>query len=149
MIKMDVIGHLGGDAIVRDGQGAQRAISFSVAHTEKYTDSQGVKHERTIWVNCTIWRQPDKLAIVPHLTKGTRVYVTGQPSAAAYLSNQGGEPRADLRLRVDSIELLGSANNNQQGGSFNGGQPQQVAQPRPPMAGASDISPDDEESLPF
>jgi single-strand DNA-binding protein len=147
---MDVIGHIGGDAVVRDGQGQQRAISFSVAHTEKYNDAQGVKHERTVWVSCTLWRYPDKLAIVPHLTKGTRVFVTGQPSAAAYVPNQGGEPRADLRLRVDSIELLGSAHNNQQGGTFNGGQPQQTNY-QPKAAAPANQIPDntDDDSLPF
>lgn len=147
MIRMDVIGHIGQDAIVRDVNGSSmKAISFSVAHTEKYKDAQGITHEKTIWASCTLWRQADKLAIVQYLIKGQKVFVTGQPSAAGY--NKNGEIRGDLRLKVDSIELLGAANNNPQQGSFNGGQ-QQAAQPRPPMAGASDISPDDGDSLPF
>ena len=119
MIRMDVIGHIGQDAIVRNVTGQpMKAISFSVAHAEKYRDSAGVQHEKTIWVTCTIWRNHDKLAIVPYLTKGTRVYVVGQPSAEGYLPKQGGNVKADLRLRVDNIELLGASNNNQQPNTF-------------------------------
>lgn len=146
---MDVIGHIGQDAIVRDVAGSSlKAIGFSVAHSEKYKDAQGIQHERTTWVNCTLWRQHDKLAIVQYLVKGQKVFVTGQPSAAGYIPKNGGQPAGDLRLKVDSIELLGAANNNTQQGSFNGGQ-QQAAQPKQPMAGASDISADTEDDLPF
>lgn len=149
MIRMDVTGHIGQDAIVRDVAGQnQKAVNFSVAHTEKYKDVQGVQHEKVTWVNCTYWRPSDRLGIVQYLTKGTRVFVSGQPSAVGYVPQNGGAVRGDLRLTVNFLELLGAANNNPQQGSFNGGQ-QQAAQQRPPMAGASDISPDDEDSLPF
>ena len=64
-----VIGHLGQDAVVRHWNDKQ-AISFSVAYNESYTDKDGTKHERTIWVNCTLWRDKDtKLA--NYLRKGT------------------------------------------------------------------------------
>lgn len=93
---MDVIGHIGKDAIVRDVTNQSlKAIGFSVAHTEKYKDAQGVQHEKTVWVNCTLWRQQDKLAIVPYLLKGQKVFVTGQPSAVGYVPQNGGQPVGD------------------------------------------------------
>jgi len=148
MIRMDVIGHIGQDAIVRDGSGNQRAIGFSVAHTEKYKDAQGVQHEKTTWVSCTLWRQADKMAIVPYLTKGAKVFVSGQPSAAGYVSQQDGQPKGDLRLRVDTVELIGASNNNQQQGSFNGGAQQPNYKPKEP-APEGQVPDNTSDDLPF
>ncbi len=152
MIRMDLIGHIGQDAIVRDIQGqSMKAVSFSVAHTEKYKDNQGVQHERTVWVSCTLWRQHDKLAIVPYLIKGTRVFVSGQPSAEGYVAKQDGQARADLRLRVDNVELLGAANNNPQQGSFNNAaqKPQTNYRTKAQVPEGQIPDNDDLDSLPF
>ena len=51
MIKMQVIGHLGKDCIVNTVNG-KNVINFTVAHTEKYRDSQGNNQEKTTWVDC-------------------------------------------------------------------------------------------------
>ena len=40
MIKMQVIGNLGKDCVVNQVNG-KNVINFTVAHTEKYRDSQG------------------------------------------------------------------------------------------------------------
>ncbi|MBD0352663.1 MAG: single-stranded DNA-binding protein, partial [Flavisolibacter sp.] len=40
MIKMQVIGNLGKDCVVNNVNG-KSVINFTVAHTEKYKDSQG------------------------------------------------------------------------------------------------------------
>jgi len=105
MLKTTLIGFLGRDAEVKDVNG-QKAISFSVAHTESYTARNGEKKETTTWVNCTLWRQPDKARIAEYLTKGSRVYVEGMPSARAY-TTKAGETVAALDLRVLTLELLG------------------------------------------
>jgi len=152
---MDLIGYLGQDAIVRDVQGqSMKAISFSVAHSEKYKDAQGTQHERTTWVSCTLWRSADKLSISNYLVKGQKVFVSGTPSAIGYVSQKNGQAAADLRIRVESIELLGSANNNNQGVPFtNAGASQQPTQnnytPMPSISsGKSDIQ-ETEDDLPF
>lgn len=105
MLKTQLIGHLGKDAEVRDAAG-KKVISFAVAHTEKYTDRNGAKQEKTTWVNCSLWRQPDKTGIAQYLTKGTQVYVEGTPSVRTY-ENKEGQTLASLELTVQSIELLG------------------------------------------
>ena len=51
MIKMQVIGRLGKDCVVNTVNG-KNVINFTVAHSEKYKDSQGVLQEKTIWVDC-------------------------------------------------------------------------------------------------
>jgi single-strand DNA-binding protein len=49
MIKLQVIGNLGKDAVVNDVNG-RKVINFSVAVTERYKDAQGAQKDRTVWV---------------------------------------------------------------------------------------------------
>src|SRR6478672_6019591 len=67
MIKMQVIGNLGKDCVVNAVNG-KNVINFTVAHTEKYKDSQGNNQEKTTWVECAYWT--DRTAIAQYLTKG-------------------------------------------------------------------------------
>jgi len=103
MIKMQVIGHLGKDCLVNTVNG-KNVINFSVAHSEKFKDSQGVLQERTTWVDCAYWT--DRTAVAPYLQKGTLVYVEGTPEARSY-TRQDGTLGASLSLRVREVQLLG------------------------------------------
>lgn len=114
MIKLQIIGNLGKDCIVKDING-KTVINFSVAHTERFKDSQGNQKERTTWVECAYWT--DRTAIVPYLVKGTSVYAEGSPEADPY-TNKEGQPAATLRMRVQNIQLLGS---NKEGQGANPG----------------------------
>lgn len=109
MIKLQIIGNLGKDCIVKEING-KHVINFSVAHTERYKDSQGTQKERTTWVECAYWT--DKTAIAPYLVKGTSVYAEGSPEADPY-TNKEGQAAATLRMRVQNIQLLSS--NREQG----------------------------------
>ena len=113
MIKMQVIGHLGKDCVVNTVNG-KNVINFTVAHSEKYKDSQGVLQEKTIWVDCAYWT--DRTAVAPYLQKGTQVYVEGQPEARSFQRNDG-TPGSSLSLRVREVQLLGSKNDRNTGGS--------------------------------
>ncbi|MEO7308203.1 MAG: single-stranded DNA-binding protein [Ferruginibacter sp.] len=109
MIKLQIIGNLGKDCIVKEING-KHVINFSVAHTERYKDAQGNQKERTTWVECAYWT--DKTAIAPYLVKGTSVYAEGSPEADAY-TNKEGQAAATLRMRVQNIQLLGGNKDNQ------------------------------------
>jgi single-strand DNA-binding protein len=109
MIKTQVIGHLGKDAVVTSVLG-KTVINFSVAHTEKFKDANGAVKEKTTWVDCSNWT--DKTAIAPYLKKGTQVYVEGTPDSRAYL-NADNKPASSISLRVSSIQLLGSPEKNE------------------------------------
>lgn len=111
MIKLQVIGNLGKDCIVKEVNG-KNVINFSVAHTERFKDAQGNQKERTTWVECAYWT--DRTAISPYLTKGTTVYAEGTPEADAYM-NKENQAAATLRMRVQTIQLLGGRNNDNQG----------------------------------
>lgn len=123
--RFTFIGNLGQDAQVRTLDSGATAISFSVAITEKYRDKQGNTQELTTWVNCTRWvQQGGSTALAQYLRKGQKVYVEGRPTARGYVANDG-QAAASLEVRVEKIELLGSA--QQQGAAP---QPQAQAQPQ-------------------
>ncbi len=107
MIKLQIIGNLGKDCIVKEVNG-KNVINFSVAHTERYKDSQGNQKDRTTWVECAYWT--DRTAVAQYLTKGRTVYAEGSPEADAY-TNKEGVAAATLRMRVQNVQLLGTNSN--------------------------------------
>jgi len=115
MIKLQIIGNLGKDCIVKEVNG-KNVINFSVAHTERYKDSQGNQKDRTTWVECAYWT--DRTAVAQYLTKGRTVYAEGSPEADAYM-NKEGQASATLRMRVQNVQLLGN-NGNAEGGANQG-----------------------------
>ena len=115
MIKLQIIGNLGGDCIQKEVNG-KNVINFNVAHTEKFKDSTGNLKEKTIWVNCAYWT--DRTAIAPYLKKGTQVYAEGTPDLRTYQKSDGSQG-VSLTLRVLSVQLLGSRNTNDSAGYGN------------------------------
>ena len=142
MIKMQVIGNLGKDCIVNNVNG-KHVMNFTIAHTERYRDSQGNNQEKTTWVDCAYWS--DKTGIAPYLLKGQQVFVEGTPEVRSFTRNDG-TAGASLSLRVREIQLLGGrkdsvAGNSNQGGSSSYNRQESVNAP----AGMDDVADD----LPF
>lgn len=104
MIKMQVIGRLGKDCLVNNVNG-RSVINFTVAHSERFKDSQGNQQEKTIWVDCAYWT--DRTAVAPYLVKGTQVFVEGQPEVRTFTKSDG-SAGATLSMRVREVQLLGS-----------------------------------------
>ncbi|HSQ45206.1 MAG TPA: single-stranded DNA-binding protein [Ginsengibacter sp.] len=103
MIKLQIVGNLGKDCIVKEVNG-KNVINFSVAHTERFKDSTGAPRERTTWVECAYWT--DRTAVAPYLKKGQLVFAEGSPEAEGYM-NKENQAAATLRMRVREIQLLG------------------------------------------
>jgi single-strand DNA-binding protein len=141
MIKMQVIGNLGKDCVVNTVNG-KNVINFTVAHTEKYRDSQGNNQEKTTWVDCAYWT--DRTAVAPYLQRGTQVFVEGTPEVRSFTRNDG-TAGASLSLRVREVQLLGRKGENVGGGSPYEA-PSAGRQDSPAPAGISDDVADD---LPF
>lgn len=109
MIKLQIVGYIGKDAATNTVNG-KNVINFSVAHSEKYKDAQGVQKDKTIWVECAYWT--DRTAILPYLKKGTLVYADGTPEVRNY-TNKEGVPGSSLTMRISSVQLLGAKNEGQ------------------------------------
>ncbi len=103
MIKMQVIGNLGKDCVVNTVNG-KNVINFTVAHTEKYKDSQGNQQEKTTWVDCAYWT--DRTTVAQYLTKGKQIFAEGQPEVRSFQRNDG-TAGASLSMRVREVQLLG------------------------------------------
>ncbi|GAA4751409.1 single-stranded DNA-binding protein [Flavisolibacter ginsenosidimutans] len=142
MIKMQVIGNLGKDCVVNTVNG-KNVINFTVAHTEKYKDSQGNNQEKTTWVDCAYWT--DRTAIAPYLQKGQQVFVEGAPEVRSYTRNDG-TAGASLSLRVREVQLLGRKGDGNESGTF-----QQSAPAARPQAASMQPAPVDDvaDDLPF
>lgn len=138
MIKLLIIGNLGADAVIKE-VGGSSYISYSVCHTERSRDGK----EFSTWVNVMQKTNDSNPKILPYLTKGTQVYVEGNPSAGAYVDGDG-KARASLSLWSFKVDLLGSPR-----GSENAS-PQEVKQkPKKEAINYDDVMEDDSNNLPF
>ncbi len=142
MIKLQIVGNLGKDCIVKEVNG-KNVINFSVAHTERFKDNQGNARERTTWVECAYWT--DRTTVAQYLTKGKMVYAEGAPEADAYM-NKDNQAAATLRMRVQSLQLLGGNTS---------GTPEGYTSARPSASGSANTDvmpgsqPAPEDDLPF
>jgi single-strand DNA-binding protein len=142
MIKLQVIGNLGKDCIVNTVNG-KNVINFTVAHTEKYRDSQGNNQEKTTWVDCAYWT--DRTAVSPYLTKGKQVFVEGTPEVRSFTRNDG-TAGASLSLRVREVQLLGGR--GESAGSPTGATVESYSQSKTSIPNAADIN-EPIDDLPF
>lgn len=104
MLKATVIGHVGQDATIKSF-GNANYIAFSVAHSEKYKDKDGVDHEVTKWVSC-LKRIGENSNLAAYIKKGTKVYVEGALSAKVFESMASNEMQVALNVNVSHLELL-------------------------------------------
>lgn len=111
MLKLEVIGNLGADAILRDNGNYKPFTTFPIAVSEKFTNRDNIVVERTIWVHCNINKNCDNLR--PYLLKGTKVFVSGNCRLRTYQDNDK-NIRAGLDCLVDNLELCGTRKEEQQ-----------------------------------
>lgn len=104
MLKAQIIGYLGNDAYVNVNE-AGSVANFSVAHSERWRDANGVQKERTTWVSCSLF---DKENVYPYLKKGQQVYIEGFPGAKQYKDRED-KLIPQMTIRVNSIQLIGGA----------------------------------------
>lgn len=98
MVQMQLIGTLGKDAEVKDVD-KTKVINFSVAVNQGYGEKK-----TTLWVDAA--KFGDKIAVANYLKKGTKVFISGEPTLVNWTSKTG-TSGTSLRLRVNELELLG------------------------------------------
>lgn len=107
MMKLEVIGNLGADAVVKDSNGS-KFVTFRVAHTEKWTSQDGKENVTTDWVDVTMNNTESK--IIPYLKEGTRVFVRGMLKLRVYSSKKDRCMKAGAQVSALEVELLGGNN---------------------------------------
>lgn len=113
MLQLTIVGHIGQNATINDVNG-KKAINFTVAHSENFTNKQGVKETKTTWIKCVLWKNSsDPAAIAPFLKQGTQVLLQGKPEIETYI-NREQKPVGVIKLTVATIQLLSSSKNSTQ-----------------------------------
>lgn len=130
--KVTLIGNLGADPDVRYLDGGTVVAQFNVATTEKFTNRNGEKVEQTEWFRVELWNDQAKIA-EKYLKKGNPVYIEGRLRTETWTDKEGKE-RFSLRVRANTMQLLGSSGDRD--GSEGGyeAQPQQRQQAAPAPA---------------
>lgn len=128
MLKLEVIGHIGNDAVLKDFNG-KKYIAFNVAHSERYKDPQGNPVERTTWVSVL---KPGESGILPYLKKGTGVYVCGDLSVKIYVDSRR-QTQAGVNCLAREVQLLpgGRREEGSQAGTANATSQDRQAQQNP------------------
>ena len=122
MIKVEIIGNLGADAMLQEKNG-NRFVAFRVANTDKWVDkATGQVIESTQWISCTL--NGDGGALLPYLKKGSKVFVRGNAQFVIFSSAKTRQMEVGVNLFVREIELCGGQKENQQTAQ----QPQQPGQ---------------------
>ena len=141
MMQLTIAGTCGKDAELRQTQGGDSVLSFSLA-VDGGKDRNGNKRDST-WFDCSIWGKR-ATALQGYITKGSKLVVTGRPTAREY---QG---KVYLGCAVQELTFMG-------GGQSGGGQ---ARDPEPSGYGAQDhglevrrmersVMDDDLDSIPF
>lgn len=104
MLKVELIGNLGADVEIKNGNGAQFA-AFRVADTNKYKTNAGEEKEVTNWIDCTMNNVESK--VIPYLKAGVKVFIRGNANLRVYSSKKDRCMKAGLQVSVTEIELCG------------------------------------------
>lgn len=139
------IGNLGADPEVRSTPGGQQVANFRIACSETWKDGNGVKQERTEWVNIVAWRKLADVA-AKWLKKGMQVYVEGKLQTRTWEDKATGAKRYATEILADEILMLGGKPEGERspraaGGDREGGGYDPSFTPNEPG--------DDDSSLPF
>jgi single-strand DNA-binding protein len=115
--KVILVGHLGGDPEQRQLSNGEAVCNFTLATSEKYTDRNGAKQEKTEWHKVVVFGKLAELC-AKYLAKGRQAYVEGQLQTRNY--DKDGQKHYTTEIKAREVVFLG-------GGS--GGE-QQAARPR-------------------
>jgi single-strand DNA-binding protein len=105
MLKINLMGVLGGDAEIRE-VGDRKVINFNVAIRKDYKNADGTKVEKTDWVKAALWKSSNQSTkVADYLKKGKKVFIEGEPSVESYMSKEGGA-KGQLVVNVKEIEFV-------------------------------------------
>jgi len=123
MISITITGNVGRDAELRNA-GESQVLGIAVA-------AKSGRDKETIWFDCAVWGRRGE-ALAPHLTKGSKVTVTGE------LTLREHNGKVYHKIRVHDIAL--------QGGRRDDGQ---RSAPTPKQRQQSSGGGFDDDSIPF
>jgi single-strand DNA-binding protein len=131
------VGNLGRDPEMRYTPGGQAVTNFSVAVNDGYTNNQGEKIDRTIWIRVSTWGKNAENCN-QYLKKGSKVLVEGRlvpdPSTGGprTWTRQDGSVSASFEVSAMTVRFLSSRGEAGGGGA---GLPGEETEPTPDDSG--------------
>ncbi len=105
--KAILVGNLGRDPEVRFTPSGRAVAKFPIATTERWTDQDGNRQERTEWHNIVVWgKQAETCG--QYLAKGRQVYVEGSIRTRSYDDKEGNK-RYITEIIARDVRFLGGA----------------------------------------
>lgn len=126
MNKMQLIGRLGADPIVRYSGDGNPITNISIATTDQWTDrNSGERKEATEWHRAVAF---GKLAEIvrDYTSKGDSVFVEGKVKTSKYQDKEGVN-RESRDVVISDVILLGGSRQQGQGGQAPASNPQPAA----------------------
>ena len=129
-----ILGNLGNDPEMRYMPNGELVANISIATSETWNDKNtGEKREKTEWHRVVAYRRTAEI-IGQYTRKGSKLYVEGKLQTRKW-SDQNGVDRYTTEIIADSVQLLDSRRDDQdgqQGYQQQGYQQQQRQQHNPP-----------------
>jgi len=103
--KVILVGNLGADPQLRYTQGGTAVANFNLATTERFTNKNGEREERTEWHRVVAWA---KLAEIcsEYLKKGKQVYIEGRLQTRSW-EDQSGVKKYTTEVIASNMVMLG------------------------------------------
>ncbi|MEA1954929.1 MAG: single-stranded DNA-binding protein, partial [Campylobacterota bacterium] len=122
--KVILVGNLTRDIELRYSQSGMGIANTAIATSRKFT-SNGEKKEEVCFVDITFFARSAEIAN-QYLRKGSKILVEGRLNFDQWV-DQNGQKRSKHSVVVETMQMLGSKDDNNQGGGYNApaqGQPQ-------------------------
>lgn len=104
--KAIIIGNLGNKPELKYTPSGQAVLNIRIATSEKYTDKQGNKQDKTEWHNVVIFgKQAEKVA--QYSDKGDQLYVEGKIQTRQWQGKEG-DTRYITEILADETRFLSS-----------------------------------------
>ena len=117
--RATILGRVTRDPEVRSTTSGQSVCTLSVATNRSWTDSAGVKQEKSEFHNCVLW---GKLADIAgqYVTKGRRIYMEGRTETRDW-TDQAGVKKYRTEIVVENMIMLDGprgTDSGSQGGNY-------------------------------
>jgi len=103
--RVILIGNLGRDPELRYTQSGQAVANFSLATTDRFSNREGERQERTEWHRIVAWGRTAELC-AQYLSKGRSVYVEGRLQTNEWEDKEG-QKRRTTEVVAQSVQFLG------------------------------------------
>jgi single-strand DNA-binding protein len=133
--KVILVGNLGRDPELRYTQSGQAVANFTLATTERFSNREGERQERTEWHRIVAWGRTAELC-AQYLSKGRSAYIEGRLQTREWEDKEG-QKRRTTEITAQTVQFLGGRGGGGAGGG-GGGAPGPASGPGPGAGGLDD-----------